>query len=98
MQNEVQMQIFESLQCHYHVGFDIRRREHDFCVFDDVLQVRVAKIENQTHIRFMAENIQQADQILMLQFVQQFYLSQSGAILKHSTKHRQTEKDEIDEE
>lgn len=80
VQNPIQVQVLESFQCHNHVRFDVGRRQQHLSVFDDHLQIGVHEIEHQRHIRFMAKHIQQADDILVLQFVQQFDFAQSRSI------------------
>lgn len=69
MQNEIEVKILESLECHNGIRFDIGRCEHNLSVFDDILQIRVHEIKHQRNIRFVAEHVQQTDQIFVLQFV-----------------------------
>lgn len=80
MHNPVVVKILETSQSLHHVRLDVGRRECDLVVFDDDFHVRVDKLKHQRDIRFVPKHIQQCDDILMVQFLQQFYFPQCSSV------------------
>lgn len=59
MQNPLRMEIFQSLQRHDGVGFDMTRRQHDALVLDNHLEVGLHEIKHQADVGLLTEHIQE---------------------------------------
>ena len=50
MKYPLKMQVFQTCECHQHVGFDVTRSQHHICVFDYLLKVCVNKFKDKRDI------------------------------------------------
>ena len=80
VKDPVHVQVLQTTERHQRVGLDVRLLQHQRHVLDDDLQVRVHEVEDKRHVRLVAEGVQQADDVLVLQLLEQLDLPQGGAV------------------
>jgi hypothetical protein len=59
VQNMVAVAELDAAKGHGHPGLDVRGREHEGAVLDDILEVRVQELKHQVEILLVREDIQE---------------------------------------
>jgi hypothetical protein len=80
MQDVMLMKKFQASQSHNHVRLNVSRCKYNVGVANNDFQICVHEVENERYVGFVPKDIEQADNIRVMKFLEQFYLAQSGSV------------------